>query len=99
MECQEVRKPYEQVFVLGEADRWIQRGARPRRRRAHRRLGLQRKNRDEWVTLIHSALWEEAGVQGAMVEEYFLDNRLGKPDPRTFADNSYYSDVLLVISL
>ena len=33
----------------------------------------------------------------ARVEEYFLDNRVGRPDPRTFSDPRYYSEVLLEV--
>jgi hypothetical protein len=35
----------------------------------------------------------------ARIDEYFLDNRVGRPDPRTFADPSYYSEVLLEVIL
>lgn len=31
------------------------------------------------------------------VDEYFLDNRVGRPDPRTFSDPRYYSDLLLEV--
>jgi len=31
------------------------------------------------------------------IDEYFLDNRVGRPDPRTFSDPRYYSEVLLEI--
>lgn len=31
------------------------------------------------------------------IDEYFLDNRVGRPDPRTFSDPRYYSDVLLEV--
>ena len=33
----------------------------------------------------------------AEVDEYFLDNRVGRPDPRTFSDPRYYSDTLLEV--
>ena len=33
----------------------------------------------------------------ARLDEYFLDNRAGRPDPRTFSDPRYYSDVLLEV--
>ena len=33
----------------------------------------------------------------ARLEEYFLDNRVGRPDPRMFSDPRYYSDVLLEV--
>eukprot|EP00962_Isochrysis_galbana_P015921 scaffold4549_cov136-Isochrysis_galbana.AAC.6 len=38
----------------------------------------------------------ELGIP-ARIDEYFLDNRVGRPDPRTFSDPSYYSDVLLEV--
>lgn len=41
-----------------------------------------------------AAYLSSAGVQ-SRVDEYFLDNRVGRPDPRTFSDPRYYSDVLL----
>ena len=41
-----------------------------------------------------AAYLREAGVS-SRVDEYFLDNRVGRPDPRTFSDPQYYSDVLL----
>ena len=31
------------------------------------------------------------------IDEYFLDNRVGRPDPRTFSDPRYYSEVLLEV--
>ena len=31
------------------------------------------------------------------VDEFFLDNRVGRPDPRTFSDPRYYSDLLLEV--
>lgn len=34
---------------------------------------------------------------GARIDEYFLDNRVGRPDPRTFSDPRYYSDTLLEV--
>jgi len=33
----------------------------------------------------------------AQIAEYFLDNRAGLPDPRTFADPSYYCDSLIEV--
>jgi hypothetical protein len=39
----------------------------------------------------------EAHAVDALIEEYFLDNRIGRPDPRTFADPSYYTDLLLEV--
>ena len=51
------------------------------------------------TTALEAYLSEQAGVSTARCEEYFLDNRIGKPDPRTFADNSYYSDILLVVDV
>ena len=41
-------------------------------------------------------LLEAHGVE-ALLEEYFLDNRVGRPDPRTFSDPRYYSDVLIEV--
>ena len=43
-----------------------------------------------------SAFLRRRGV-AARLEEYFLDNRVGRPDPRTFSDPRYYSDVLLEV--
>ena len=37
-----------------------------------------------------------AGIVNRL-DEYFLDNRVGKPDPRTFSDPRYYSDTLLEV--
>ena len=51
------------------------------------------------TTALEAYLSEQAGISTARCEEYFLDNRIGKPDPRTFADNSYYSDILLVVDV
>jgi len=51
------------------------------------------------TTALEAYLSEEAGVGAARCEEYFVDNRVGKPDPRTFSDSSYYSDVLLVVDV
>ena len=42
------------------------------------------------------AYLEQAGV-AARVDEFFLDNRVGRPDPRTFSDPRYYSDVLIEV--
>ena len=33
----------------------------------------------------------------ARIDEYFLDNRVGRPDPRTFSDPRFYSEVLLEV--
>ena len=41
-----------------------------------------------------AAYLRQQGV-AARLEEYFLDNRVGRPDPRTFSDPRYYSDTLL----
>jgi hypothetical protein len=38
-----------------------------------------------------------ASSSGRPQDEYFLDNRVGRPDPRTFSDPRYYSDVLLEV--
>ena len=43
-----------------------------------------------------AAYLSECGV-AARLDEYFLDNRVGRPDPRTFSDPRYYSDVLLEV--
>ena len=43
-----------------------------------------------------AAYLRQLGVR-ARIEEYFLDNRVGRPDPRTFSDPRYYSDTLLEI--
>ena len=43
-----------------------------------------------------AAYLRQRGVR-ARIEEYFLDNRVGRPDPRTFSDPRYYSDVLLEV--
>ena len=32
-----------------------------------------------------------------MWHRYFLDNRVGRPDPRTFSNPAFYSDVLLEV--
>lgn len=48
------------------------------------------------LTTALAAYLRRAGI-GARVDEYFLDNRVGRPDPRTFSDPAYYSDVLLEI--
>ena len=42
------------------------------------------------------AYLRDAGI-AARVDEYFLDNRVGRPDPRTFSDPRFYSDVLLEV--
>ncbi len=31
------------------------------------------------------------------VDEYFLDNSVGRPDPRTFSGPRFYSEVLLEV--
>lgn len=43
-----------------------------------------------------AAYLREAGID-ARIDEYFLDNRVGRPDPRQFSDQRYYSDVLLEV--
>jgi hypothetical protein len=43
-----------------------------------------------------AAYLKQVGID-ARIDEYFLDNRVGRPDPRTFADPRYYSDVLLEV--
>lgn len=43
-----------------------------------------------------AAYLRQQGV-AARLEEYFLDNRVGRPDPRTFSDPRYYSDTLLEV--
>ena len=45
------------------------------------------------------AAWLRGRGLTASVEEYFLDNRVGRPDPRTFSDLRYYSDVLLEVEV
>ena len=42
------------------------------------------------------AYLQQQGI-AARTDEYFLDNRVGKPDPRTFSDRRYYSEVLLEV--
>ena len=48
------------------------------------------------VTAPLSAYLRQRGV-AARLDEYFLDNRVGRPDPRTFSDPRYYSEVLLEV--
>jgi hypothetical protein len=48
------------------------------------------------VTAPLAAYLEQAGIR-ARVDEYFLDNRVGLPEARTFSDPRYYSDVLVEI--
>jgi len=43
-----------------------------------------------------AAYLSEANIV-SRIDEYFLDNRVGRPDPRTFSDPRYYSDVLLEV--
>ena len=50
----------------------------------------------ELITAPLAAYLSQAGV-ASRIDEYFLDNRVGRPDPRTFSDPSYYSDVLLEV--
>ena len=45
------------------------------------------------------AAWLRGRGAAASVDEYFLDNRVGRPDPRTFSDLRYYSDVLLEVEV
>eukprot|EP00967_Tisochrysis_lutea_P050399 scaffold61991_cov30-Tisochrysis_lutea.AAC.1 len=48
------------------------------------------------ITAPISSYLQQIGI-AVRIDEYFLDNRVGRPDPRTFADPSYYSDVLLEV--
>lgn len=48
------------------------------------------------ITAPIAAYLRQRGIV-ARVDEYFLDNRVGRPDPRTFSDPRYYSEVLLEI--
>jgi hypothetical protein len=48
------------------------------------------------VTAPLAAYLRQSGV-ASRIDEYFLDNRVGRPDPRTFSDPRYYSDVLLEV--
>lgn len=48
------------------------------------------------ITAPIAAYLTSMGVE-ARIEEYFLDNRVGLPDPRTFADPRYYCDILIEI--
>lgn len=48
------------------------------------------------ITVPLASFLRELGIP-ARIDEYFLDNRVGRPDPRTFSDPSYYSDVLLEV--
>lgn len=43
-----------------------------------------------------AAYLSQLGIR-ARIDEYFLDNRVGRPDPRTFSDPRYYSETLLDI--
>jgi hypothetical protein len=48
------------------------------------------------ITAPLASYLRELGIP-TRIDEYFLDNRVGRPDPRTFSDPSYYSDVLLEV--
>ena len=61
---------------------------------------LQRTNASPRIDHVcihtHTFRLQERGVR-AIITEYFLDNRVGRPDPRTFSDPRYYSDVLIEV--
>ena len=50
----------------------------------------------QYLTAPLAAYLAQQGIR-ARIDEYFLDNRVGRPDPRTFSDPRYYSDTLLEI--
>ena len=50
----------------------------------------------QYLTAPLASYLAQQGIR-ARIDEYFLDNRIGRPDPRTFSDPRYYSDTLLEI--
>ena len=50
----------------------------------------------QYLTAPLASYLAQQGIK-ARIDEYFLDNRVGRPDPRTFSDPRYYSDTLLEI--
>lgn len=48
------------------------------------------------ITAPLAAYLSSLGID-ARIDEYFLDNRVGRPDPRTFSDPRYYCDTLIEV--